>query len=222
MRQIVVNGRDGDVAVLHGPKIGSRHQFPAGVDACQPIINILPGIDSLLVPLHNDPVFLPGQERPLDLILRQTRDIDIQADALRQRQTEDLQGQPGGKPGCGAPGRTVTFTINGQTMAASVAWDIDRVIYLPLHTGSYSAAPDLIVQSLQVSGVNVQVVLKNQGVAPVADEFWVDFYVNPNPAPAGVNQIWNDGRSAQGIVWGITNSALPLLLPGGIRTTTSS
>jgi hypothetical protein len=42
------------------------------------------------------------------------------------------------------------------------------------------------------------------------DDFWVDFYVNPNPVPTGVNQIWNDGRSTQGIVWGVTAPALPL------------
>ncbi len=76
-------------------------------------------------------------------------------------------------------------------------------------------APDLVVQSIQASASGITVVIRNVGTAPVVDEFWVDLYVNPNPPPAGVNQIWSDGRSAQGAVWGVTASAFPALTPGG-------
>jgi subtilisin-like proprotein convertase family protein len=38
----------------------------------------------------------------------------------------------GGKTGCGAPGRSVTFKIGAQAMNTSIGWDIDRVWYLPL------------------------------------------------------------------------------------------
>jgi hypothetical protein len=45
---------------------------------------------------------------------------------------------------------------------------------------------------------------------PSSAEFWVDLYVEPEPIPTGVNQVWNDGRSSEGLVWGVTASALPL------------
>jgi hypothetical protein len=47
----------------------------------------------------------------------------------------------------------------------------------------------------------------------------VDAYVDPHPAPTQVNEIWYDGRSAQGIVWGITGAALPMQ-PGVVITLT--
>ena len=92
-------------------------------------------------------------------------------------------------------------------------------VYLPLVAWNSVAAPDLVVGRVAVSGATAQVVIKNQGNAAVVDEFWVDLYVNPNPVPTGVNQIWNDGRCTQGIVWGVTSSALPLK-PGGTITLT--
>src|SRR6185503_6868029 len=84
---------------------------------------------------------------------------------------------------------------------------------------NFANAPDLIVQSLTVSGSNVQVVLKNQGIAPAVDEFWVDVYIAPNPIPTGVNQVWSDGRSTMGLVWGVTGPAVPLA-PGEVLTLT--
>jgi hypothetical protein len=79
------------------------------------------------------------------------------------------------------------------------------------------------VSSLVVTSTGVQVVIKNQGDAPVtqviSNEFWVDLDVNPNPTPTGVNQVWKDGRSAHGIVWGVTTDTLPLA-PGGTITLT--
>ncbi len=99
-------------------------------------------------------------------------------------------------------------------------------LYLPVVFRNYAFAPDLIVQSVIVTSTGVQVVIKNQGDAPItqtfANEFWVDLYVNPNPPPTGVNQIWRDGRSAHGIVWGITQSALPLAVGGTITLTGST
>jgi hypothetical protein len=49
--------------------------------------------------------------------------------------------------------------------------------------------------------------------------FWVDAYIDPHPAPAQVNDIWYDGRSAQGIVWGVTDALLPMQ-PGAVITLT--
>jgi hypothetical protein len=37
-----------------------------------------------------------------------------------------------GAPGCGAPGRTVTFEVATRTMATTTWWNNDRVWYLPL------------------------------------------------------------------------------------------
>ena len=68
----------------------------------------------------------------------------------------------------------------------------------------------------------VTVVIQNSGSRPVVDEFWVDLYVNPHPVPSAVNQVWNDGRSSQGVVWGVTSAAFPSLLPGGSLTLTLS
>jgi hypothetical protein len=93
-----------------------------------------------------------------------------------------------------------------------------KSIYLPLI--QKSPAPDLVVDSVTVASNNVQVVIKNQGSAPVTDAFWVDLYVDPHPVPTGVNQLWNDGRSTFGLVWGVTAPALPLAPNGGTLTLT--
>ena len=42
-----------------------------------------------------------------------------------------------------------------------------------------------------------------------SDGFWVDVYFDPHPAPTHVNQIWDDGRSAYGLVWGVTTPIAP-------------
>jgi len=52
----------------------------------------------------------------------------------------------------------------------------------------------------------------------VTGEFWVDVYINPDPAPTGVNQIWPD-LADEGLVWGVTAAALPLA-PGDVLTLT--
>jgi subtilisin-like proprotein convertase family protein/archaellum component FlaG (FlaF/FlaG flagellin family) len=75
--------------------------------------------------------------------------------------------------------------------------------------------PDLIVENLTVTANNVQVVIKNQGEATVNDEFWVDVYIDPDPPPTAVNQIWNDIAS-EGLVWGVTAD----LRPGEVLTLT--
>jgi hypothetical protein len=89
------------------------------------------------------------------------------------------------------------------------------MIYLPVvmrEAQPPAAAPDLVVVSAVVAPNTVQVVIKNQGNAPVpvGNWFWVDLYVSPNPVPTGVNQVWGDGRASQGIVWGVNDAALPL------------
>ena len=79
----------------------------------------------------------------------------------------------------------------------------------------FPPGPDLVVVRVVATSEDVQVLIRNQGDRPVqqSDAFWVDLYVDPDPAPTGVNQTW-ESLSAEGAVWGIPRSALPLP-PGG-------
>jgi len=76
-------------------------------------------------------------------------------------------------------------------------------IYLPFIVKNWTPAPDLVVDSLMASSNTVTVTLKNIGDAPAVDPFWVDVYLNPNPAPSRVNQHWWE-LAGQGLVWGVT------------------
>jgi PKD repeat protein len=94
------------------------------------------------------------------------------------------------------------------------------LLYLPLVLQRYAPGPDLIVQHLAITpNGGVQVVIKNQGDAPVTSEFWVEVYVNPSTPPTHVNQSW-PLLGSQGLTWGVTNVALSQLRPGGMLTLT--
>jgi hypothetical protein len=82
-------------------------------------------------------------------------------------------------------------------------------------------APDLVVDRLVVTPGGVQVTVTNQGLAPVAatDEFFLQVYIAPDPAPSAVNQLWYD-LGDQGMFWGVTGDLLPLD-PGASLTLTS-
>ncbi|MCP4541473.1 MAG: DUF11 domain-containing protein, partial [Chloroflexi bacterium] len=129
-------------------------------------------------------------------------------------------------PGNSVSNRACIYPFNG-TIQSECSWSnkvtnltfVHSATYLPLIVKNYLAAPDLVVQSMTVTSTNVQVLIKNQGNAWVNDEFWVDIYIDPDPVPTAVNQIWYDGRSDQGLVWGIKAPALPLK-PGGVLTLT--
>ena len=96
-------------------------------------------------------------------------------------------------------------------------------LYLPVALNNYATAPDLAVENIVAAGNSITVTIRNQGAAAIealaANEFWVDLYVAPNPAPTRVNQIWPN-LSSQGAVWGVTVSGLPLP-PGGVITLTT-
>jgi plastocyanin len=118
-----------------------------------------------------------------------------------------------------APGDwTVTATYGGLSTTAALhvepAAQTEYSVFLPfVARNATPPAPDLVVEQITVTSQGVHIVIKNQGDAPVNDAFWVDLYVDPAPVPNGVNQTWNDGRSAQGITWGVTGTP-PLLKPG--------
>jgi len=82
-------------------------------------------------------------------------------------------------------------------------------IYLPFIVKNSITAPDLVVQSITATSDDVQVVVVNQGNAPVTDEFWVEAYINPDPAPTAVNQLWWE-LGTEGMFWGVTEDLLPL------------
>jgi len=104
----------------------------------------------------------------------------------------------------------VTATNGTSTLTATTRVNVfSGKVYLPLIARNYVAAPDLVVTSLAAATGSVQVVIKNQGDLPATDGFYVDVYINPNPVPTAVNQIWSDGRSAQGLTWGVTSSVQP-------------
>jgi hypothetical protein len=90
-------------------------------------------------------------------------------------------------------------------------------VYLPLALRGYASLPDLVVTGIIATANDVQVIIQNVGPGAVTDDFWVDVYIDPDPVPTGVNQVWYDGRSKQGIVWGVTASQTPMN-PGDIIT----
>jgi hypothetical protein len=122
------------------------------------------------------------------------------------------------------PGRfTVAVRVNDPDGGAAVGTTVVIVgpyqVFLPVVLNGSSAAPDIVVEDIQASASSLAVVLRNQGAASVNEPFWVDLYVDPDPPPGGVNQIWSDGRSSRGAVWAVSLSALPLV-PGEVLTLT--
>jgi VCBS repeat-containing protein len=113
--------------------------------------------------------------------------------------------------GGGQATATVTVAVVG------VDKDIYHV-YLPFTARSYVSAPDLVVERIIATSDSIQLVIKNQGHVPVANEFWIDVYIDPDPIPTAVNQVW-PYLCDEGLVWGITADALPLL-PGDAITLT--
>ena len=80
-----------------------------------------------------------------------------------------------------------------------------ETLFLPVLLNNYVFAPDLVITSLTATEDLFAVVIENQGNAPTANAFWVDLYIDPDPAPTAVNQIWPD-LSDEGLVWGVTDS----------------
>lgn len=80
--------------------------------------------------------------------------------------------------------------------------------YFP--TIAFHAGADLIVEGISFSETGlVTVEIKNQGSMPTNSSFWVDVYFEPEPIPTNPNDIWEDGRSKSGLVWGITEIIFP-------------
>jgi len=91
-----------------------------------------------------------------------------------------------------------------QPFTVTVHEESTIYVYLPLAFRNHVVAPDLVVDRIIATSNSVQVVIKNQGNAPVTDDFWVDVYINPDLIPTAVNQTW-DQRGSQGLVWGVSS-----------------
>jgi hypothetical protein len=120
-------------------------------------------------------------------------------------------------------GDAFTYTMRdlaSQTSTATVTVTVrDYVIYAPLIFKRYTRAPDLVVQSFTVTNSDVQVGIKNQGNISVTEEFWVDVYIDPSPAPTSVNWTWQD-LADYGLAWKVTADAFSDLGPSGTLTLT--
>ncbi len=98
---------------------------------------------------------------------------------------------------------------NGQAVEdISVTVHDIQSIYLPLITNGLSAQPDLVIDSLAVSGGQIIMTLRNAGSTAVTDDFWVDVYFNPTPAPPPLNRTWQSIAQA-GAHWGVTDPLAP-------------
>ena len=105
----------------------------------------------------------------------------------------------------------ITITVEDGTDSASSAFRLTvkkHTLYLPLALSRYVAAPDLVVEHIIAASDGMTIAMRNQGNAPVVDDFWVDIYVAPHPAPTAVNQIWNN-LCDEGLVWGVTGDIPP-------------
>ena len=107
-----------------------------------------------------------------------------------------------------------------HTISATFALDevVERYfVYLPLVLRQQ--LPDLIVRSITVSPTGllvgqpatITVVIENTGSFTTTAGFWVDLYIDPDPAlmPPQVNQTWDLVGSQYGLAWGVTQSLAP-------------
>jgi Ca2+-binding RTX toxin-like protein len=123
---------------------------------------------------------------------------------------------------------TVTFSVVDEAEQARAYHSYPVVVnygriyrtHLPLVASNYAEVPDLVVKDLIATTDNITVVIENRGNAPVGDEFWVQAYVDPDPIPDGVNQIWYYGYSDYGVSWGVSEIQILSLAPGGALTLT--
>ncbi len=103
------------------------------------------------------------------------------------------------------------YDAAGNTSDYAPVWSFTTEpyqIYLPLVMKGMVVAPDLVVEQIVAGPQNVTIIIRNQGSVPVADGFWMDLYINPDPVPTAVNQIWPD-LADQGLVWGVTDGLGP-------------
>jgi hypothetical protein len=120
-----------------------------------------------------------------------------------------------------------TFVISGTGVSSSGGGSSggsgSNFIYLPLifkgdSMDGSAGGSDLVVLDVTITGSEGTVTICNAGAAATPDDFWVDMYVNPNPAPPGINQPWHTIAN-HGAAWGVTTPLDPdqslILTTGG-------
>lgn len=91
-----------------------------------------------------------------------------------------------------------------------LAWNLPDQSPLPDLAGTISLTPDQSEYQPD-EPVLISVEITNQGLT-AAGGFWVDFYLNPSPAPAGPNLPWNDACGLQpcyGLTWAVPAGLQP-------------
>lgn len=105
---------------------------------------------------------------------------------------------------------------NMENNTSELATNILSHVYLPLIT--HPGNVDLIVKSIVVTPEDMYVTIQNVGEtsAKIESGLWVDVYINPNPLPSAVNEIWTEVATS-GLVWSrvLANSELQ---PGAEHT----
>ncbi len=94
-----------------------------------------------------------------------------------------------------------SFQLAAQTRA-----DVN-VAFLPVLYNDFGPGPDLVVTNFIATSTGVTVTLKNEGIDPVTNPFWVDVYFDPATVPA-LNQPWPTLAPA-GAAWGVTQTLAP-------------
>jgi uncharacterized repeat protein (TIGR01451 family) len=153
-------------------------------------------------------VFVPGDWDTAQSVTVSAVDDDVVEGLHNSTIRHSASSDDGNYEGLAIPDLNVNITDNENT-----------AIYLPLLLNHRFAPPDLVVVNLVATSDNITVAIQNQIDAPIYDEFWVDVYIDPDPPPSAVNQVW-DQLSDQGLAWGVTEDAFAQLETGGVLTLT--
>ncbi|MFP4393953.1 MAG: Ig-like domain-containing protein [Anaerolineales bacterium] len=112
----------------------------------------------------------------------------------------------------------ITITVDDGDAQASTSFNLQveefgpeehsEKIYLPLIAQNFIPAPDLVVVSITATPDQIRVVIQNRGAQAVADNFWVDAYVDPHPIPQKPNDVWGF-LCKEGLAWGVDGGLAP-------------
>ncbi len=97
--------------------------------------------------------------------------------------------------------------IYSQTVNSRIYFQNLPLIFKDLASNP-NLAPDLVVDNVTTGPTGPSVTLRNAGSTAVTDDFWVDVYFNPTPAPPPLNRIWQS-IAPYGAYWGVTGSLAP-------------
>lgn len=82
-------------------------------------------------------------------------------------------------------------------------------VLLPILNNGQIDAPDLIPTSIVVDGEKVSISIRNIGIQPVVNSFWVDLFVDPSVLPTKPNHT-TESLGETGLVWLVSGTSLPI------------